>query len=338
MAVEERLGLEAVTADTLIAVEHLHRYEFAAELCAGLRVVDLACGSGYGSEVLRRTAASVLGVDNDAATVDMARATVGARTDVTFEAADAFEFLCRDLSDDFDAIVCFEGLEHLRDPLDALGALARHAGNGLRLVISVPNSRAFSEENEFHVTDFGFAEALEAFRSLGDARVLYQFHAEGSLLREERPSELEGEFLLPEHGEPEYANHFIACVNLAEEVGRRPDSARMRLAVAPAYNRHMINLERSNRELWRENARISRHLLGKAGAAAATEQLRIQARAEAAEQRIRELELEIDRLNNVNSILDTPRHRAVEQTRDRVMRHPRVYRLVRRTWAALNRR
>jgi hypothetical protein len=112
----------------------------------------------------------------------------------------------------------------------------------------------------------------------------------------------------------------------------------MRLAVAPAYNRHMINLERSNRELWRENARISRHLLGKAGAAAATEQLRIQARAEAAEQRIRELELEIDRLNNVNSILDTPRHRAVEQTRDRVMRHPRVYRLVRRTWAALNRR
>ena len=143
--------------------------------------------------------------------------------------------------------------------------------------------------------------------------------------------------MLPEHGEPEYANHFIACVNLSDVIRRKPDSAHMRLAAAPAYNRHMLNLERSNRELWRENAQIARRRLGKTGAAAATEQLRIQARAEAAEERIRELELEIDRLKNVNSLLDTPRHRAVERTRDGVMRHPRIYGLIRRTWAALNR-
>ena len=69
---------------------------------------------------MRRTAKSVLGVDNDVATVDMARATVGAAGPTSsFEAADAVEFLCRDLSGDFDAIVCFEGLEHFTSPEDA---------------------------------------------------------------------------------------------------------------------------------------------------------------------------------------------------------------------------
>src|ERR1700760_2389974 len=42
---------------------HLVVYEWIAERLAGLRVIDMACGEGYGTAVLARTAASAVGVD-----------------------------------------------------------------------------------------------------------------------------------------------------------------------------------------------------------------------------------------------------------------------------------
>jgi SAM-dependent methyltransferase len=342
MAVQERLSLEATSADTLIAAEHVHRYRLASQLCKGLRVVDLACGSGYGSAVLRESARAVLGVDNDAATVDMARATIGAEQDIAFEAADAVEFLCRDLPADWDAIVCFEGLEHLPNPDEAIAAFARHAARGMKVLISVPNSRTFEERNEFHVTDFGYEEAVEALSAVGDVTLLYQYLAEGSLIRGETPGRVAGEFVLSDHGEREYANHFIGCINLDEELASAPDSARMHLAVSPAYNRHVVNLERANRELWRENARVGRHRLGRADAAAATTIFRIQQelreQAERAEARAAELEDRLAQAEHRASLLDTPRHQAVERARDRMRRSPVTYGVLRTLWRLTRRR
>jgi SAM-dependent methyltransferase len=333
MGVQERLSLSAVSADTLIAAEHVHRYRLAARICKDLRVLDLACGSGYGSAILSETASAVLGLDNDAATVDMAQATLGHDYGIRFETGDAIEFLCHDLAADWDVIVCFEGLEHFKAPKDAIAALARHADAGVRLLISVPNSRAFEERNEFHLTDFGYEEAVVAFKSLGEVTLLYQYHAEGSLIRAEREAEVAGEFVLSGHGEPEYANHFIAAVNLDDEqLVELPDSARMHLAVAPDYNRHMQNLEKANQDLWRENARIARHRLGQADAAAATALMRVQQELRQRDARNAELEGEVKRLTE---LLTTPRHRFVEQAREQTMVSPRLFGIVRRLWAAV---
>src|ERR1700754_392489 len=46
-----------------IELEHLHRYHWAAHFSQGKRVLDIACGEGYGSEILARSAAHVIGVD-----------------------------------------------------------------------------------------------------------------------------------------------------------------------------------------------------------------------------------------------------------------------------------
>ena len=56
-----------------IWVEHWHRYHFAARFAAGMRVVDAACGEGYGSALLARSAASVVGADISPAAVAHAR-------------------------------------------------------------------------------------------------------------------------------------------------------------------------------------------------------------------------------------------------------------------------
>jgi SAM-dependent methyltransferase len=335
MGVQERLSLSATSADTLIAAEHVHRYRLAARVCEGLRVVDLACGSGYGSAILSETARTVIGVDNDSATVDMAQATIGAEHDLRFETADALDFLCGDLSGDWDAIVCFEGLEHLHQPAQAIDQLARHARNGMKLLVSLPNSRTFEERNEFHVTDFDYEEAMASLGGLGEVTFLYQHNAEGSLIRGREQGELGGEFVLADHGEPEYANHFIAAVNFGERLQDFPGSARMHLTVAPDYNRHMLSLEKANRDLWRENARIARHRLGRGDAAAATTLFRLREEVRLGEERTAELEAQIAHLMDV---LSTPRHRFVERAREKAIASPGLYSLARRLWSAARRR
>src|SRR5918996_1005583 len=52
---------------------HLAVYEWIAARAHGRRVVDLACGEGYGSHVLARTAASVIGVDANPEAFEHAR-------------------------------------------------------------------------------------------------------------------------------------------------------------------------------------------------------------------------------------------------------------------------
>ena len=153
-----------------------------------------------------------------------------------------------------------------------------------------------------------------------------------------RPGRWTRSGLLEQHGEPEYANHFIACVNLDDSLASEFPAARMQLTMAPVYNRHMLGMERANRELWRENARLARGLMGKSDAAAATALLRVQRelreRLEEAEARQRSDEAEIAKLRRV---LGAPRHVAVERARDELMRFGPIYRIVRRLWAMVNR-
>lgn len=271
MDTAERLSLEAVSEHTLIASEHLHRYELAADLCAGLRVLDLCCGSGYGAGLLAERSSAVHGVDVDVATVDLAAATVGRRTAATFEGADAAAFLRRDdIAERFDAIVCFEGLEHMSDVDSAMADLHRHAAAGVHILASVPNSKAFSEENEFHVTNFGWEDARAMWADFDDRVELFQYLAEGSVVLADASGQLDARLVHVDHGEPEYANHFIFAIGFDRDTVWAAHRARMQLVLSPVYNRYMKNLERANAELRRRNAQLARGLLGRADSGAAS--------------------------------------------------------------------
>jgi SAM-dependent methyltransferase len=245
-------------------------------LCTGLRTVDLACGSGYGSAILAASAEQVTGVDIDKATIEVANAGVGVEHGVRFVAADAVEWLADCRSADIDAIVCFEGLEHLPDLEPALAELKRLAGEGVKLVLSVPNSAMWEEENPYHVTDFSVDSAHELIQRLGGDGLLVQNLAEGSLIvdPERHLDELESDLRWPERAEMEYANHFIGLVGFAEDERQRALGARLQVAYAPAYNRHIRNIEVTNQTLWRTNARLGWSSFSRfdAGASAAVRQ------------------------------------------------------------------
>jgi Methyltransferase domain len=93
---------------------HLVVYQWIAARVGGLRVIDMACGEGYGSDVLAGSAASVVGVDANPEAHAHARARYR-RANLRFE-----RDLIETFSEPADAVVFLQTVEHLQDPGAAL--------------------------------------------------------------------------------------------------------------------------------------------------------------------------------------------------------------------------
>jgi SAM-dependent methyltransferase len=257
----ERLSYDDALAKSLSASEHVQRYRWAARACRGLTVLDLCCGVGYGTQMLREEATAAVGVDRDeGALAEATAAAARAGSDAVFEVGDAHRWLDQDLTGRFDAIVCFEGLEHLPDLEHALDRLAVHARRGVRLLLSVPNSRTFEERNEFHLTDLDYDSAMTVFSGFPDGRVYFQYVAEGAVILADGDDAGEtARLLLPDRSEPEYANTFLCAVNVPPE-DLDAAAAHMRFTLAPYQSRELRNLAKANEELWITNRELGRQL------------------------------------------------------------------------------
>ena len=137
---------------------HLAVYEWIAARTRGLRVADLACGEGYGSAELARTAAAVTGVDANPEAHEHARLRYTA-PNLRFERG-----LVEDYSEPCDAIVFLQTIEHIEDPGALLGAIAKAAPLAY---VSTPNrltlapEGAEKSENPWHLREYTVAEYRE---------------------------------------------------------------------------------------------------------------------------------------------------------------------------------
>lgn len=138
-----------------IWVEHWHRYHFAARWVPGRRVLDVACGEGYGSALLARTAAHVTGADLSAEAVEHARRRYAALANLGFVCAPCTRLPLDDGS--IDVAVSFETVEHIAEHEDFLDELARVLSPAGVLILSCPNKLEYSDKrgfaNEFHVRE-----------------------------------------------------------------------------------------------------------------------------------------------------------------------------------------
>lgn len=155
----------------LIEAEHLARYAWATQFAAGRRVLDGACGEGYGTAMLAGAGATeVVGVDLDESVI--ARLREAAKPSTRFDAADLRKLPYGD--DEFDIVVSFETIEHVPDPETVLDELARVLKPGGLLLVSTPNRDVYTPGNPFHLrelTPHEFSEALEKrFRSVAMRR------------------------------------------------------------------------------------------------------------------------------------------------------------------------
>lgn len=156
--------------------EHVHRYAFASGLCAGLEVLDAACGEGYGAAMLARTARRVTGVDVTESAIAHAQGRYGKQPNLEFRTADCSRLPFRDQS--FDCVVSFETIEHLDQQEQVLVEFRRVLRPTGFLLMSSPDKAVYSDargmDNPFHVRELyrGEFEALlagqfPAFRLLG---------------------------------------------------------------------------------------------------------------------------------------------------------------------------
>ena len=150
--------IPSVHRPSLLFAEHYTRYLAARELVRGKRVLDIASGSGYGSDLLAETAAHVIGVDVSEQAVEYSRSHYS-RKNLEYRVGDATSIPADDSS--IDVLVTFETIEHVADYSTFLAEIARVlAPDGIAL-ISTPNDMEFAEGNHFHLHEFVYGELLE---------------------------------------------------------------------------------------------------------------------------------------------------------------------------------
>jgi SAM-dependent methyltransferase len=154
---------------------HLAVYEWIGARVAGLSVADLACGEGYGSDLLARSAREVIGVDANPEAHEHARLRY-LRPNLRYE---------RDLVESYrgpcDAIVFLQTIEHVEDPG---GLLDRFAAAAPVSYVSTPNrltlapAGAPKSDNPWHLREYTPREYLDLVApAFGSVELLGLFHA-----------------------------------------------------------------------------------------------------------------------------------------------------------------
>jgi SAM-dependent methyltransferase len=154
----ERFEPDSISRGQLHA-EHFSRYEFAARFASGKRIVDIACGAGYGAALLKCHGAEVvIGIDRSEETIARAKGAY-AMGGVTFLQGEISMLLTVGPAD---CIVSFETIEHIEHP-ETLLAASRDAlvPDGLFIVSTPVRLRGTLQdrpENRYHVREWREAE------------------------------------------------------------------------------------------------------------------------------------------------------------------------------------
>ena len=157
---------------------HLVVYEWIAAQVGGLRVIDMACGEGYGSHVLAGSAASVVGVDANPEAHEHARLRYGG------EKLRFARELVETFAEQADAVVFLQTIEHIQDP----GAILEHfrslIGKQGMIFLSTPNVRTLApagaerSDNPWHVHEYRIEEFERLCREhFASVQLFGLFHA-----------------------------------------------------------------------------------------------------------------------------------------------------------------
>jgi len=163
MAVE-RLDLEQIEPTDILVNEHWLRYQFVAGFIKNKNILDIACGSGYGSNYLAsQGAVKVTGADIDHETVAQVKQKYQ-RDNLNFRQASALDLPFKD--DEFEAVVSLETIEHFtaEDQTKFLQELKRVLEPGGLLIMSTPNSEFSSHGNPYHLKELNYAELNDTIK------------------------------------------------------------------------------------------------------------------------------------------------------------------------------
>ncbi len=158
----ERLNFDCATKyDPEEASIHVARYQLAKSFIKNKRVLDIACGEGYGSALLKQWGAKeVVGVDISEGSILNARKNFSSEG-VIFICGNAEQMQS---TEKFDVIVSFETIEHISDPEAYLYSLKSVLDERGVVIISCPNDYWYYKDNEsnpYHIRKYTFQDFIE---------------------------------------------------------------------------------------------------------------------------------------------------------------------------------
>ncbi|HTX30545.1 MAG TPA: methyltransferase domain-containing protein [Solirubrobacteraceae bacterium] len=172
--------LPDVPAENYWFQRHLAVYEWIGARVIGQRVIDMACGEGYGSEVLSRSASSVLGLDANPEAYEHARRRYR-RQNLSFDRG-MVESYGEPAA--YDAVVFLQTIEHVQDPAGVLRHFRSILAPGGVAYVSTPNVLTLAPPGEprsgnpWHIREYRADEFDALCRGEFDnVEVLGLFHA-----------------------------------------------------------------------------------------------------------------------------------------------------------------
>ncbi len=134
-----------------IMTEHLHRYAMALQMSEGKNVLDIACGEGYGANLLASSSGVVTAVDADPLTISRAKEKYRS-PNIQFMTGSVLDIPVPDNS--VDLVTCFETLEHLEEHEKMMQELKRVLKPDGLILISTPDKKIYSDipgyKNPYH--------------------------------------------------------------------------------------------------------------------------------------------------------------------------------------------
>ena len=152
---------------------HLCRYNIAKQYCKNKTILDISCGEGYGTKLLKDWGAKrVIGLDISKESIKKARENFEEKN-VEYIVHDAINLDCFQ-DNTFDMVVSFETIEHLSDPKKFLKEIKRVATESAVFIITCPNDYLYypqkNEHNPYHLKKYKFEDFKNILRGVFDKK------------------------------------------------------------------------------------------------------------------------------------------------------------------------
>ena len=151
-------GERYVPGQTAVSVQkdHERRYRYVRKFIREQRVLDVACGSGFGIKILSSVSPVIVGVDYSFEAVNFAKLNFMRRVDGGVLAnASSIPFV----DNSFDVVVSFETIEHLREPVKFLKEIKRVLVPNGQFYISTPVKKG-NRLDQYHLHEYGIDEFI----------------------------------------------------------------------------------------------------------------------------------------------------------------------------------
>jgi ubiquinone/menaquinone biosynthesis C-methylase UbiE len=251
---------------SLIYAEHMTRYLAAEPLVNGKVVLDIACGTGYGTKIMSENASKVYGVDIDAGTIEYAKTNYSA-VNIEYLVGDGQRIPLQDNS--IDTVVTFETIEHIKDYRKFIDELKRVLKPDGVAIVSTPNDLEFVEGNHFHLHEFKYAELLKLLKKdFKNVESYYQATWKGVAFGDSNVLSTEGEVDVPvinysRTPQEQYLYFYLVCSNA--KIGKKLSpvlalgehySDREYIGMQMTYEKNLQDYENVVSRLKQENSKL----------------------------------------------------------------------------------